>query len=216
MNSSFLLASATIAFGSISILCLLILHFVSSEFKPGFRMVSEYALGKHIWLLTVFFISWGLCSICSGIMLWTIVSSGWAKFAVVLMFLTGIGAIMGGLFDVKHKLHGLAFAVGVPFMPIGALIISYHLIDKTEWQGHSSTLLLSAHSIWISLVLMAGLMMYFFSSLKKAGIAFGPDVPPLTVLPKGVIGIHGWANRLLVLCYLLYPILVASIVVKSI
>lgn len=216
MNSSFLLASATIAFGSISILCLLILHFVSSEFKPGFRMVSEYALGKHKWLLTVFFISWGICSISSGIMLWTIVSSGWAKFAVVLMFLTGIGAIMGGLFDVKHKLHGLAFAVGVPFMPIGALIISYHLIDKTEWQGHSSTLLLSAHSIWISLVLMAGLMMYFFSSLKKAGIAFGPDVPPLTVLPKGVIGIHGWANRLLVLCYLLYPILVASIVVKSI
>lgn len=149
-------------------------------------------------------------------MLWTLVSSGWAKFAVVLLFLTGIGAIMGGLFDVKHKLHGLAFAIGVPFMPIGALIISYHLIDKTEWQPHSSTLLLSAHSIWISLVLMAVLMMYFFSSLKKAGIAFGPDVPPLTVLPKGVIGIHGWANRLLVLCYLLYPILVASIVVKSI
>jgi Protein of unknown function (DUF998) len=216
MNSSFLLASATVALGSVSILCLLILHFVSTEFKPGFRMVSEYAMGKHKWLLSIFFFCWGLCSISAGIMLWTIVSSGWAKFGVILFFLTGIGAIMGGLFDVKHKLHGLSFAIGVPFMPIAALLISYHLLDKSEWQRSGSTLLLSAHSIWISLVLMAGLMMYFFSSLKKAGIAFGPDVPPLTVLPKGVYGIHGWANRLLVLCYLLYPILVASIVLKSI
>lgn len=215
MNSSFLLASTTVALGSISILCLLILHFVSSEFKPGFRMVSEYAMGKYKWLLTIFFFCWGLCSISAGTMLWNIVSSGWAKFGVILFFLTGVGAIMGGIFDVKHKLHGLSFAIGVPFMPIAALLISYHLLDKSEWQPYGSILLLSAHSIWISLVLMAGLMMYFFSSLKKAGIAFGPDVPPLTVLPKGVYGIHGWANRLLVLCYLLYPILVASIVLRS-
>lgn len=215
MNSPLLVANATIAFGSISILCLLILHFVSPEFKPGFRMVSEYAMGKYKWLLTVFFISWGLCSITATLMLWNIVNSGSAKFGVVLLFVTGVGAILGGLFDVKHKLHGLAFAIGVPFMPIGALLISYNLIDKAEWLPFSTTILVSAHSIWISLILMAGLMMYFFSSLKKAGIAFGPDVPPLTVLPKGVIGIHGWANRILVLCYLLYPILVASIVVKS-
>jgi hypothetical protein len=179
-------------------------------------MVSEYALGKHKWLLTIFFISWGLCSITSGLMLWNVVTTGWAKFGVILLFVTGAGAIMGGLFDVQHKLHGLAFAIGVPFLPIGALLISYHLIKKAEWQNHSTSLLLSSHSIWISLVLMAVSMFLLFSSLKSAGIAYGPDSPPLTDLPKGVVGINGWANRLLILCYIVYPVFIAKLLLNII
>jgi hypothetical protein len=214
MKTISILANSTIAFGIISILCLITLHFVSSEFKPNFRMVSEYALGNHKWVITLFFISWGLCSTTSALMLWNIVTSGWAKFGVLLVFITGIGAIMGGLFDVQHKLHGLSFGIGVPFLPIGVLLISYHLLKNVKWQNHSTILLLSSHSIWISLILMAGSMFLFFSGLKSAGVAFGTDLPPITELPKGVIGINGWANRLLVLCYLAYPILTASIILN--
>ena len=210
MKNASLFANGTIALGLISLICFLSLHFLSSEFKPSFRMVSEYALGKHKWILTTFFICWGLCSITSGFMLWNIVTSGWAKFGVICLFITGTGAIMGGLFDVQHKLHGLAFGIGIPFLPIGALVITYHLIQKTEWQNHSTSLLLSSHSIWISVVLMAVTMFLLFSSLKSAGIAFGPDSPPLAELPKGVIGVNGWANRLLVVCYILYPVLTAK------
>ena len=215
MNIS-LLANGTIVLGVISILSLVILHIVSSEFKPGFRMVSEYALGKHKWLLTLFFLCWGLCSISSGFVLWNVVTSGWAKFGVILLFVTGIGAIMGGLFDVQHKLHGLSFGIGVPFLPIGALLISYHLIQKSGWEEHSSALLFSAHSIWVSVVFMAVTMFLLFSSLKSTGIVYGPDSPPFTELPKGVIGINGWANRLLVVCYIAYPILTAKILLTII
>jgi hypothetical protein len=216
MKNISLLANGTIALGMISILCLIALHFTSSEFKPNFRMVSEYALGKHKWLLTLFFVCWGLCTVSSGLMLWDIVTLGWAKFGVILLFVTGIGAIMGGLFDVQHKLHALSFAIGVPFLPIGALLISYHLINKTEWQNHSASLLFSAHSTWISLAFMGVSMFLLFSSLKAAGIVYGPDSPPLTTLPKGVIGINGWANRLLVLCYLMYPVLTAKLLLTII
>ena len=216
MKSITLFANGTIVCGVISILCLLALHFTSTEFKPNFRMVSEYALGKHKWLLTMFFLCWGLCSISSGFMLWNVVTTGWAKFGVVLLFVTGIGAIMGGLFDVQHKLHGLAFGIGLPFLPIGALLISYHLIQKTAWQNHSTLLLLSGHAIWISLILMAVAMVLLFSSLKANGIAFGPDAAPMSELPKGVIGINGWANRLLVLCYIAYPILIAKLLLTII
>ena len=211
MKNIHLFANGTILFGVISILCLLILHFVSSEFRPHFRMVSEYALGKHKWLLTVFFFCWGLCSISAGFMLWDVVTSTWAKVGVILFFVTGIGAIMGGLFDVQHKLHGLSFGIGVPFLPIGALLISYHLIKKPEWQNHSSTLLLSSHAVWISLVLMAVSMFLLFSTLKATGIEYGPDSPPFTELPKGVTGVNGWANRLLVLCYIVYPVVSAKL-----
>ena len=216
MKNISLFVNGTIVFGIISIICLLILHFLSSEFKPHFRMVSEYALGKHKWILTAFFIWWGLCSISSGLMLWNVVTSGWAKFGVVLLFVTGAGAIMGGLFDVQHKLHGLAFGIGIPFLPIGALLITYHLLKKAEWQNYSTSLLLSSHSIWISLLFMAVSMFLLFSSLKSTGIAFGPGSPPLSDLPKGVIGINGWANRLLVLCYILYPVLTARILLSII
>jgi Protein of unknown function (DUF998) len=214
MRSISIFGNSTIVFGAISLLCLIALHFVSNEFKPSFRMISEYALGKHKWLLTLFFLCWGLCSISSGCMLWNVVTTSWAKFGVMLLFVTGIGAIMGGLFDVQHKLHGLAFGIGVPFLPIGALLISYHLIKKSEWQGNSFSLLLSSHSIWISLVFMAVSMFILFSSLKATGIAYGPDAAPMSVLPKGVIGFNGWANRLLALCYILYPILTAKIVLS--
>lgn len=206
-----LLAYSTIVSGLISAISLIVLHFVSSEFKPGFRMVSEYALGNHKWLITLFFITWGLTSIFAGLMFWDIVSSGWAKFAVILLFVTGIGAIMGGLFDVNHKLHGMAFGIGIPFLPIGALIITYHLLKRAEWQSHSTALFMSSHSIWISLILMAGSMFLLFSSLKSAGIPYGPDSKPFSELPEGVIGINGWANRLLVLCYLAFPIIGAKI-----
>lgn len=135
MKSITLFANGTILFGIISILCLLALHFMDTELKPSFRMVSEYALGKHKWVLTIFFLCWGMCSISSGFMLWNVVTSGWAKFGVLLLFVTGIGAIMGGLFDVQHKLHGLTFGIGIPFLPIGALLISYHLIKKLNGRG---------------------------------------------------------------------------------
>ena len=214
MTTTTILANSTITFGIISILCLVTLHFVSPEIKPNFRMVSEYALGNHKWLITLFFISWGLCSMTSAFMLWNIVTAGWAKFGVLLLFITGIGAMMGGLFDIQHKLHGLSFGIGVPFLPIGALIVTYHLLQNIEWQNNSTLLLLSSHSIWMSLVLMAGSMFLLFSGLKSSGVSFGPDSPPLTELPKGLIGVSGWANRLLVLCYLAYPILTARIVLN--
>lgn len=209
-NLSFM-ANLTIAFGCISLLSLLTLHFVSSEFKPSFRMISEYALGKHRRLLTIFFFCWGLCSISSGIILWNVVTTGWAQFGVILFFISGMGAIMGGLFDVQHKLHGLSFGLGVPFYPIGVLLVTYHLLEKSEWQNYTIAMLFSSHSIWISLILMGTALLLFFSNLKSAGVEFGSNSAPITELPKGVTGIHGWLNRFLVLCYILYPILTAKI-----
>ena len=204
-----ILAVLSIISGCLSLLCLLALHFVSPEFQPSWRMISEYALGKNKRLLTAFFFLWGACSILSAMLLWNIVGTMWATAGVVLLLISGIGAIMGGLFDVKHPRHGLAFLLGVPTLPLATLLIGYQLLSLEAWSSYQGVLLISAHAPWIALVFMAGSMALLFSGFKKAGYPMGPDAEVPEKLPDGVIPLAGYANRLLVLCYLILPILVA-------
>ena len=204
-----ILAVLSIISGCLSLLCLLALHFVSPEFQPSWRMISEYALGKNKRLLTAFFFLWGTCTILSAMLLWNIVGTMWARAGVVLLLISGIGAIMGGLFDVKHPRHSLAFLLGVPTLPLAALLIGYHLLSLEAWSSYRGGLLISAHAPWIALVFMAGSMALLFSGFKKAGYPMGPDAEVPEKLPDGVIPLAGYANRLLVLCYLILPILVA-------
>lgn len=205
-----LISTIVIITSVLSLLSLLVLHFVSPEFKPSWRMISEYALGKHKWLITSFFICWALASILLAAALWNEVSSIWARLGVVLVFLSGVGAFMGGLFDVKHKNHGLAFALGVPTLPIGSLLICYHIISLEKWQDHKTSILYSTHSIWISMVFMAVSMAVLMSGYKKTGLPMGPGVEPPKELPQGVIGVNGYFNRLLVFCYIFWLIVMAN------
>ncbi|RYF92968.1 MAG: hypothetical protein EOO02_24595 [Chitinophagaceae bacterium] len=123
--------------------------------------------------------------------------------------LVNLRSVCSVKFDVKHKLHGLSAGIGLPFLPVGALLISNHLIKNADWQQHRTAMLFSSHATWISLLFMGLSMFLLFSSMKKTGITYGPDSSPFTDLPKGVIGINGWANRVLVLCYIFYPVLMA-------
>ena len=207
-------AKLIISSAGISLLCLLILHFVSPEFDPSWRMISDYALGNHKWLITLFFIFWGVSSFFIILLLWNIMTTKWTKFGVILICLSFLGQIMGGVFDVKTKLHGVAFLLGVPSLPIAALLVSYHLIKKNNWRNYKSKILFSAHFTWISLVLMAVSMVLMVSGFQRAGIPMVPDVEAPKTLPDGIIALSGYANRILVLCYIYWLILVAKTYLK--
>lgn len=195
------LAKLTIASGGLALLCLLALHFTSPEFKPSWRMVSEYALGKYKPLLTAFFLLWGISTLLLTFLLWNELGSTWARIGLVLVFVSGVGMCMGGLFDVKHPLHGAAFGLGVPTLPIGALLVSYHLVRKSGWMNHTTGILFSTHAIWISLVLMAVAMIVMMNGFKKAGIPMDRNAPVPESVPDEVFAWAGYFNRLLVLCY---------------
>lgn len=205
------LAKLIITCGSLSLLCLLMLHFLSPELKPSWRMVSEYAYGKYKFVLTAFFLLWGISTLLLVVLLWNETTTVWAKIGLVLIFISGIGACMGGLFDVKHPLHGAAFGLGVPTLPIGALLVGYHLVKSEGWKNHSSTILFSSHAIWVSLVLMAVAMVVMMNGFKEAGMPMTKDSPPPETVPQGVIALAGYANRILVLCYSGWVILMAKI-----
>jgi hypothetical membrane protein len=201
-----------ILLGSIALVSLLALHFLSPEYQMSWRMISEYALGKYKWLLTLFFVSWGLASMLLAIGLWHEMQSIWAKIGLVLVFVSGIGAVMGGLFDLKHKFHGFSFALGVPTLPIGALLVAYHMVSFEEWAFAKNMILTTSHSLWMSMVLMGITLGKFMGDYKKTGLPMGPDIEPPKTLPVGVLGIHGYFNRLLVVCYIGWIILMAHFI----
>jgi hypothetical protein len=193
-----------------SLLALFVLHFLSPEFKPSWRMISEYAMGRHKGVLTTFFLCWGLSSIFLSLLLWSKVTTIWGTVGVILLFISSIGEIMGGLFDVNHKHHGLAFLLGVPTLPVAALLIGYDLIRTPGMKEQALSIVLSSHAPWISLVAMSASMAIMFSGFKKAGIPVGPNEEPPKNVPPGVIAIAGYANRLLVICYVGWLIVMAG------
>ena len=79
---------------------------------------------------------------------------------------------MGGIFDINHRLHGAAFAIGVPSLTLAAILVTLALrrggVDIAMWPAHLS---------WVSFVLMAATMVLFVMSLQTRVVA---KRPPMT------------------------------------
>jgi Protein of unknown function (DUF998) len=209
-KNNILAAKLSIIMAAISIVALVSLHFLSPEFGPSWRMVSEYANGQFEWVLFIFFSAWGISSWCAGYFLWSYVSSKAAKAGVVLLFVSGLGEILAAFFNVNHPQHGTAGTLGIPTFVVAALLISYHLKNKYEWNENKRALLWSAHSTWISLVLVVITMIVMITGFKNAGIVIGPDQKPPASVPDGVIALVGYANRILIVAYLYWLIFVSG------
>lgn len=206
-----IMAKVAITTSVIAIAILLMLHVLSPELDPSWHMISEYAYGKFGYVLALFFLCWGISSWSTAIALFPLMKNIWSRIGIFLLIISGLGAVMGALFDIRHSLHGAAFGLGVPTLPIAALMISIYLV-RTYGMAKIK-LLISANLTWISIILMAGSLMLFVAALKSVG-AFHPEAGVLTSLPAGVSSGVGYANRLLVLVYIAWLIVVSSAAIK--
>ena len=55
---------------------IVLLHFVEPEYDPSWRMISEYSLGRHGWLMRVAFIAMAIASAAMCVALWPF-GGGW-------------------------------------------------------------------------------------------------------------------------------------------
>lgn len=203
-------ATIAIAAAAASALALLALHVLSPDYQTSWRMVSEYATGRYAWLLTVVFLAWGVAFWALAAAVWPISSTWLGRIGLLFLILAGVGQIMGGIFDVSHRLHGAAFAIGVPSMTIGAVVVALALrrsgADVAMWP---------AHLTWIGVVLMVVAMGLFFGSLSRAGIEVSAQTGPLAELPQGVRAYHGWANRFLFAASYVWLITTAAVALRG-
>lgn len=162
------------------------LHIISPEFAPSWRMVSEYALGDYGWVLALMFLTWAVSCVALFWSLKSQIHTVGGKIGLGFLLFSAVGMSLAAIFDVSHKLHGLAAMIGIPSLPIAAMLISVGLIRNKAWSVVRRRLLWTANLTWMSLGLMVAIL---FIGLAQSGGEFGPDV------------LIGWPNRLLVVLY---------------
>lgn len=207
IRCAYLALTATAA----SAAALFLLHLLSPELEPSWRMVSEYANGRHGWLLAIMFFAWAAGSFALAGALWPLSQSTLGLVGLGLLCLAGIGQVMGGLFDINHKLHGPAAMIGIPALCAAAVVLTLALARQG---GTVAPPLWSAHLPWLSFVAMLGALFLLFSALKGAGVDMAAQTGPLQALPAGVSGYVGFANRALFLTSYLWVALTALAVLR--
>ena len=175
-------ARITIGSSVAALILLVVLHAVSPEFAPSWRMVSEYALGKYKWILSLMFFTWGVSTIAVFFAIRSQTKTLGGKIGLGLFIISAAGMLLAIIFDVSNPLHGLATLLGIPTFPVAALLTSASLGRNPAWRPYRRSLMRSAHLTWISLGLMIAML---FIGLGKTGGEFTPEVW------------IGWPNRLL-------------------
>ena len=193
----------------LTILALASLHVLSPELDPSWRMVSEYANGRYGWVLAGFFLLWAASTWCLAYAVWPISDNWLSKTGLVLLIAAGIGEAMAAAFDINHPLHMVAAIIGMNSLPVAAILLGIGLGRSGYW-GRLRTLMRTLSWLpLLSVLIMAGAMLHFFSSLSDAGVTLSPESKPLTQLPLGITAYGGWANRLLIVAYCVWAIATA-------
>lgn len=200
---------------SIGVLVLLVsLHFLSPEFNPAWRMVSEYANGQYAWVLSLMFFLWGAGSWALAYVLLPHLQTTMGKIGLIFLVLAGIGEALAAVFDINHKLHSVSALIGIPSLAIAAMLISITLVRTPSWSIARNSLLLTANLTWVSILLMGIAFAVMMATYAQAGGDLSANAEVVTTLPNGVIALVGWANRFLIVVYCSWVMTVAWQAIK--
>ena len=200
---------------SIAVLVLLVsLHFLSPEFNPAWRMVSEYANGQYAWVLSLMFFLWGAGSWALAYVLLPHLQTTMGKIGLIFLVLAGIGEALAAVFDINHKLHSVSALIGIPSLAIAAMLISITLVRTPSWSIARNSLLWTANLTWVSILLMGLAFAVMMATYAQAGGDLSANAEVVTTLPNGVIALVGWANRFLIVVYCSWVMTVAWQAIK--
>lgn len=182
-------------------LLVLLLHAVKPEYAPSWRFISEYAIGANGWIMVLAFLAWSLSAAALFVALRRELHSVPGRIGNYLLLVVAVSLVFAGLFAAdpitakpaeltSHgNIHALASMVGIPGIPVAALLISFSLVRRNPaWTPNRGQIVRFAHLTWISLLAMAA---YLAFAVPSAG-GFTPEVWA------------GWLNRIVVAAYLLW------------
>src|SRR5687767_11519710 len=86
--------SATCAF----MILLMLAHLVKADLDPSWRMISEYAIGQHGWLMTAAFLMWALSYTAMFFGIRSQIKNTGGKIGLVLLLISALGLLIAAIF----------------------------------------------------------------------------------------------------------------------
>lgn len=192
-----LAARVAVAGGGICLALVALLHLLKPELDPSWRFVSEYAVGQHGWVMGVGFFALAAGYAAAFLIVRSQVRGVVGFLGLAFLLAAVVGLTLAAFFPMDPitidpaeataagNMHALAAMIGMPSVPIAAMLISFNLARKPLWRPARAALVGWAMLALVSIVLMSATIMV----LMPDSTSFGPDVAV------------GWPNRLVMLAY---------------
>lgn len=192
----------------IFLLLIAALHFIKPELDPSWRFLSEYAIGDNGWLMQLAFFCLSISCFACFLSIRPQVKTRAGKTGAWLLFIVAISIIAAAIFvmdpvtaakdelTIHGNIHGLASMVGVPGLSVASLLVSFSL---TAGQPSKKSLIIFLRlAALFTLFCLGVLIVTVATGLSRTGGKFGPDVWA------------GWSNRLLVISWCIWLMLMAK------
>lgn len=193
MSGADIAAITAIVAGATTIGLIAILHVLKPEFDPSWRMISEYSLGRHGWVMRLAFITMALGLAATCVALWPFGGAWTVGLAAVAVAALGAAFIdtdpimtpraQATRLGTAHTVLGLALLAG---FPLAALVAGFGVVPALGW-----TLAVA------SVVPFAGLVWFLIVAVPAHGQGGSPAIR------------MGWPDRFCLLVYLAWVVLAA-------
>jgi hypothetical protein len=205
MTYSSLAARAVIGAAALALIALASLHILKPDINPSRNMISQYARGRHGWVMALCFAAFGAAAACLFVALVARVPSFLGCIGLAFLLTDAVSLAMAARFRMdpvstppaqmsfSGKMHGVSFLIGVPCQLLATLLLS--LAFGNQSSRVSMTLLLLTAVIWLSLVIIIAIM-----------LMVGPGKPPN---PNGPERFLGLPNRSFMFAYGLWLMVAA-------
>ncbi len=191
-----------LACAAAAVALLAILHLLRPDLDPSWRMISEYALGDHGWLMRIAFLAWGLSSIGLFAALRRQPRNLVGRIGLGFLLLGAAGPLLAGLFPmeplgtpaeaatVSGNIHSLGAVLG-DALPVAATLLTIGLLrGNPGWKATRGALVGATILAWAGFLVL-GVSMAIL--LPRHGGQLGPEV------------LVGWQSRFTMVAYLAWP-----------
>lgn len=198
-------ARLSLAGAATFVVLLAALHLLKPELDPSWHFISEYAIGRHGWMMVLAFGSLAFSYVTLAVALRSQLGTIWGHIGLALLLISATGLAIAGIFTTdpitaskdavtsEGKLHNLGGTLGIA-MPFAAALIGWRLARNQAWSSARRPL------IWATALALLSFLVSFSSlsvMLSQHDGRFGPDV------------LVGWPNRFEVLAYSVWVMVVA-------
>jgi hypothetical protein len=204
---------ASIVFAAVFLILLFLLHFLKRELDPSWRMISEYEIGRFGWMMRLAFFCWGASVLSLLIALWPslpglsgTIGRGWLVLIVAALFGAGIfktNPITEHTPNPVNTVHTICGAIVILTFPVAATLAVRSLLHTPAWSASQGLLITVTVLAWIG-------MLAYFGSIVISGIKNPATMTSTSAEKFGPHVLQGWPNRIMVVIYLVWLIVVAA------